>query len=146
MCCGFSKAPRLSGLLSQSSWGHGQCVFLVSRFYNSFPHRPTESEAGPALACPFSLSQYASAPHKVGLQVDSGPHFPHTSTNTYTYSPAHTHTTPSVPAYPLGSHALPRLDTAQGLYLSAPLCPPSQLTVGQPSETFRTAETRPPDN
>lgn len=116
-------------------------------FYNFFPHWPTESEAGPALVCPSFLPQYASAPHKVGLQVDSGPHFPHTSTDRYTYSHAHTHThtNPSVPAYPLGSYALPRLDTVQGLHLSAPLRPPSQLMAGQPSETSKTDETRPPD-
>lgn len=64
---------------------------------------------------------------------------------THTHMHTHTHTNPSVPAYPLGSYALPRLDTVQGLHLSAPLRPPSQLMAGQPSETSKTDETRPPD-
>lgn len=73
-------------------------------------------------------------------------HTSHIPLPTHTHTHVHTHTTPFVPASPLGSHALPRLDTAQGLYRSAPLRPPSQLTVEQPSETSRTGATRPPDN
>ena len=119
----FSKARRAVFVrylnpVEVSTWSLGQCVFLKAgfTFFPSSASRELSWHSSGGSCSP------ACAPHS-RTPGHSGPHFPYTSTNTYPHLHAHTRCSRLPLCSPLGSHALPRLDTAQG----PPLCPTSPL-------------------